>query len=252
MKQLTAGILLITALSLVTTTGNAQQNLFNIPSGDITPKSKVFYQHQINIYSVRDYESKSHVVFGLGKGWDIGVNLVDLPIRFQPDSAIIGRNDVKTRTPLYPFLMATIQKQFVVSKKWLVNVGTQVGPNITRRTRNVSLAHFTYATVKWHPVERCSIIAGPYYSNNVYTGDDHATPGWMLGYEFKVTDDFLLMGDLISGDHKKSVSTFGFTYNLGDRTQVCLAALLPFPNTELQRGMVLELNLFGWDYDLGE
>jgi hypothetical protein len=39
----------------------AQQNLFNIPSADITPKGKVFYQHQINLYSDR-FESKGHFV----------------------------------------------------------------------------------------------------------------------------------------------------------------------------------------------
>ncbi|MFM7853174.1 MAG: hypothetical protein ACKO96_14940, partial [Flammeovirgaceae bacterium] len=30
---------------------NAQQNLFNIPSGDITRQGKFFYQHQLNIYN---------------------------------------------------------------------------------------------------------------------------------------------------------------------------------------------------------
>lgn len=227
---------------------HAQQNLFNIPSGDITPKSKVFYQHQINAYSFRDYESKSHLVLGLGKGWDMGVNLVDMPIRFLEDSSIVGFNDVRTRTPLYPFLMATLQKQFVLSEKLLVNAGTQAGPNLTKKIVNAAVAHFSYATLKWHVLKHGYVIAGPYYTNDIYVGGNSNVVGWMIGYELALTEDFLLMGDLVSGDHKKSVSTFGFTYNAGKRTQLCVAALLPYPNRELSRGLVFEVNLFGWDW----
>ena len=70
----------------------AQQNLFNIPSGDITPKNKFFYQHQLNFYAVNELESKSHVVYGVGKGWDLGINFVDLPLRFGQGE--IGRAHV--------------------------------------------------------------------------------------------------------------------------------------------------------------
>ena len=58
----------------------AQQNLFNAPSGDLTPRSELFYQHQINLYSPSSWDSKMHLVYGLGKKWDAGINFVDLPI----------------------------------------------------------------------------------------------------------------------------------------------------------------------------
>ena len=54
---------------------DSQQNLFNIPSGDITPKNKIFYQHQFNVYN-SNLDSKSHFVYGIGNGFDIGCNLI--------------------------------------------------------------------------------------------------------------------------------------------------------------------------------
>lgn len=62
----------------------AQQNLFNIPSGDIAKSKKFFYQHQLNIYS-NNLESKAHSLFGLGKGWDAGINLVAKGFYFSPN-----------------------------------------------------------------------------------------------------------------------------------------------------------------------
>lgn len=226
----------------------AQQNLFNIPSGDITPKNKFFYQHQLNFYSVSDFESKSHLVYGLGKGWDVGVNLVDIPIHIVDEKSSVGFNDYKGRKPLYPLLMATAQKQFVLNEHIFMNVGTQIGPNLTTELQNKRIAHFSYLTFRWQPFKKGFIIAGPYYSNNVFTGGPEHTFGWMAGYEIPLTKNFALMGDFISGQHKKSVSTIGGVYNLGQRAQLCLAALVPYPNRELPDGLVVELNIFGWDF----
>jgi hypothetical protein len=70
----------------------------------------------------------------------------------------------------------------------------------------------------------------------------------VVGYELPITNNFALMGDLISGQHKKSVSTVGVVYNLGQRGQLCMAALISYPNEMLPEGLVVELNIFGWDF----
>ena len=89
----------------------AQQNLFNIPSGDITPKGKLFYQHQINTYRNK-FESKGHFVYGLGKGWDVGANLVGTGAYFNPNWKPIYNNDFSRGQALTPTLMATWQIVF--------------------------------------------------------------------------------------------------------------------------------------------
>jgi hypothetical protein len=65
---------------------HAQQNLFNIPSGDITPTGEWFYQHQLNFYEIDDLETKSHFVYGIAEGWDVGINFIDLPLRLSGEA----------------------------------------------------------------------------------------------------------------------------------------------------------------------
>ena len=50
-KQSPRYFLLLALLVLIGHVVQAQQNLFNIPSGDITQKGKIFYQNQFNVYS---------------------------------------------------------------------------------------------------------------------------------------------------------------------------------------------------------
>ena len=226
----------------------AQQNLFNIPSGDITPHKKLFYQHQFNFYKVDELESKSHVVFGLGKGWDVGINFVDLPLRLN-DKQIISYNSNTKRKPLYPLLMLTLQKQWQVSKYVKVNVGIQIGSNLSSSIGNKRLVYFNYAIAQFSPVDRVHFIAGSYHTNNVFVGGPpDQRIGFMAGYEYKLTKKVLLMGDFISGDHKKSQTVLGGGYTFGNRVQLFLGALLAYPNRGLQNGAVIELNWYGWDF----
>jgi len=225
----------------------AQQNLFNIPSGDITPEKKFFYQHQLNFYAVNQLETKSHLVYGLGKHWDVGINFVDLPVRLG-DGRWISYNDESNRKPLYPLLMATAQKQFSLGQRWQLNVGTQLGANISSNVETKRLAFMNYALVKWK-AKRGYLLGGPYLANDVFVGGPpELRPGYMLGYEYRINKRWLLMGDFISGTHKKSQTVLGGGYNLSNRIQIFVGALLAFPNRKLQDGLVIEVNWYGWDF----
>jgi hypothetical protein len=227
----------------------AQQNLFNIPSGDITPKNKFFYQHQLNFYSANELESKSHVVFGIGKGWDAGVNFVDLPLRFGQGS-VVSFNDDSKRKPLYPLLMFTLQKQFLLKQDHLfLNVGTQTGINFSNELENKKFATMNYALVRWQPTKKGYLIAGPYHTNDTFVGGPPSNHiGFMFGYEYKLNNKWLLMGDFISGDHKKSQTVIGGGYNVSGYLQVFLGALLAYPNQRLDNGIVCEINWYGWNF----
>jgi hypothetical protein len=226
----------------------AQQNLFNIPSGDINPKSELFYQQQFNFYKVNQLESKTHLVYGLGRRWDAGVNLVDLPVNLS-GGPVFTHNDSTTRKPLYPVLLFTLQKQWEVSSQFEVNVGTQVGTNLTDDIRNSKPIFFNYAITRWTPNKHLHLVGGLYHTNDNYVGGSAShVAGFMLGYEYKITKKLLLMGDFISGNHKKSTTVLGGGYTFGDRVQLFVGALLGFPNRQLQNGVVLELNWFGWNF----
>jgi hypothetical protein len=250
MKKIYLLLLILVLANLSINHSQAQQNLFNIPSGDITPKNKFFYQHQINFYQVNELESKSHVVYGIGKGWDMGVNFVDLPLSFGRGGQIVSMNDNSNRKPLYPLLTFTLQKQVVLKEKRLfLNVGTQIGPNLSNELANKKIGLMNYALVRWQPSKKGYLIAGPYHTNNVFVGGpptDHF--GIMFGYEYKLNDKWLLMGDFISGDHKKSQTIIGAGYNVSGKLQVFLGSLLAFPNHGLDNGVVAEINWYGWHF----
>lgn len=223
----------------------AQQNLFNIPSGDITPRNKVFYQHQFNVYE-KKLESKAHFVYGLGKGWDVGANLVGKGAYFTPEWRLM-HNDNPFNGAVFPVLMGTVQKQFVIAPKMNLNVGTQAGFNLSNQVENKEFNHFTYAltTYQFKPGRR--VIVGAYASNQMFVGTGN-TSGLMLGYEWKLTEKWYLMGDFLSGRNDSAVSVIGAMYNVSKRVQLCGGFLLPNPRTPKPNGIVLELNILGWDY----
>lgn len=118
-------LFLVVVFSMLSRLCFGQQNLFNIPSGDITNTKKAFYQHQLNIYDDK-LESKAHFIYGLGKGWDAGVNLVGKGVYFSPDWRLL-HNDDPRKGALYPILMGTLQKQFRLSERFDINGGGPSG-----------------------------------------------------------------------------------------------------------------------------
>lgn len=239
--------LILTIFSVSCSLLYSQQNLFNIPSGDITPKGKVFYQHQLNVYE-KELESKGHFVYGLGSGWDAGLNLIGKKVYFNPNLRM-DFNDNILRGSLYPFLMATAQKQFHVRDNFDINIGTQVGVNLSNKIERKELAYFNYILgVHYFMDKKARIVGGAYQTNEMFVGEGNKT-GIMLGYEIRVAKNLYLMGDWMSGNNDSSSAIIGGMYNIGKRTQLCLGALIPNPKTPKPYGVVLEINLLGWDLD---
>ncbi len=226
----------------------AQQTLFNVSSADITPKNKSFYQHQLNFYSIQKMEFNAHIVYGLGKGWDAGMNLVDLPI-WLGQQPFISINDNNSHKPLYPLLMFSVQKQWVLREdKFTLTTGTQIGPNLSFDISKTQIAMMNYSLVRWQFSKRGYVIGGPYHTNDVFVGGHQNNFGLMLGYEYNFKKRWVIMGDFISGGHEKSKTVIGGGYNISERVQLFLGSLLGFPNHSLSNGVILELNWYGWGH----
>lgn len=224
----------------------AQQNLFNIPSGDITNTKKLFYQHQLNVYSNK-LESKAHLVYGLGKGWDAGVNLVGKGFYFTPKWRVL-HNDNPANGSVYPILMGTLQKQFNIAENFDVNVGAQVGFNLSNKIANKELNYYTYGIGIYHFMHHKSrVVGGIYKTNEMFVGNDGNTFGAMLGYELKLSKRWYLMGDWVSGNNDAGVSVIGGMFNASKRIQLCAGWQIPNPNTPKPQGLVFELNIMGWN-----
>ncbi|MBM6500232.1 hypothetical protein [Flavobacterium macrobrachii] len=221
-----------------------QQNLFNIPSGDITKEGKIFYQHQLNVYSEK-IESKGHFVYGLGKGWDAGINLVGKGAYFSDDWRLAYNSDTRFGS-VYPNLMGTLQKQFKINDKLDFNIGTQIGVNLSTKLENKELNNFNYAIFTKHIGKGSRIVAGAYHGNRMFLGTGNDT-GILLGYEMKLNKRWYLMGDWVSGSNNEGVAVLGGMYNLSKRVQLCAGWLLPNENNPKPQGVVLEINILTWD-----
>lgn len=226
----------------------SQQNLFNIPSGDITPKGKMFYQHQFNIYT-RKLESKAHFVYGLGKGWDAGVNLVGKGFYFTPVWRSMHNSD-PNKGALYPVLLLTLQKSISLGDHWQMNWGSQAGVNLSSRLRNKKLNYFFYGLVSFKPGKqhRLKLILGPYYTTPMFVGSGNRA-GVLAGYEMKIRSGWYLMGDFISGNNDAGVMVLGLVKTVSRRVQICAGYMIPNPKTPKPPGLVLEVNVLGWDVE---
>ena len=224
----------------------AQQNLFNIPAGDLTPKNKFFFQQQVNILGRQDIESKSHLVYGLGRGWEVGINVINVKMDFRRRAEFFNVNDCDLSRPMKPLLQATGQKFFVFNDKFSTSIGTQFGVNPVRLSGESRLTHFTYNTWMYEPWQHVKFVAGPYVSDRGTVGYGNQV-GMLLGFEAPLAKKWILMADIITGTNANAVSVIGFNYLATKRVQLCLGAMLPNPGSRNSQGIVFELNLLGYD-----
>lgn len=87
---------------------------------------------------------------------------------------------------------------------------------------------------------------GLYYVNKYLAGKDQA--GIMAGFEMPLTKRFYFLGDFISGNNAQSSTVLGAMYCISKKVQLCAGYLLPFPNQNNKSGIVLELNILGYNY----
>jgi len=227
----------------------AQQNLFNIPSADLTPKNKYFFQQQVNILAYNNFESKSHLVYGLGKGWEVGLNVVNVKADFRRLATSVAPPEVANRPVAYsPLIQATGQKFFFLTEHLTTSIGTQIGVHPTKLWSGSRLTHFTYNLWAFQPRHHLKFVAGAYVSDRGTVGFGNRA-GMLFGFEAPVAKKLLLMGDIVTGTNASAVSVLGFNYLATKRIQLCLGAMLPNPRSQNSYGVVFELNLLGFDDD---
>ncbi len=247
MKKIVLGAIWVGALTNASLM--AQQNLFNIPSGDLTPQGKFFYQHQTNIYSLSSTESKNHFVYGVGSGIEIGVNVVNLKFDWRNrrnHTDFLVRNSDNPTLPMKPLVQLTAQKFFFLSEKFKTSIGTQLGTSLLQLGSQSRLSHFTYNTWVYEPRHHVKFVVGPYVTDRGTVGAGNNL-GLLVGFEYPVHKRLLVMGDFISGSNAAAVSVIGVNYLATRRLQLCLGGLIPNPNSGNASGIVFELNLLGFD-----
>jgi len=142
----------------------AQQNLFNVPSSDITLRNKVFFQQQFNLN--RDlYQSNTTLCYGLGSNAEIGFNIIALNFDPKEGSFILNNSD-HANPPLYPFYTLNAQKAFVLSKVFKLAIGAQAGITSHGYFGTYSYVNLVTALRK----SQSKVISGIYYGSRNFLG----------------------------------------------------------------------------------
>ncbi len=219
----------------------AQQNLFNVPSGDITEKGHLFFQHQINANDI--FQNNSTFSYGLGKKSEIGINLYGLDVQKKTGQWTFINNQNNYEQPLNPQLLFNFQKAFEISERFLFTLGTQSGFSLTQRQREDQFIYFNYANFIYSTKsKKIKWINGIYFGDKTYLGEGNNI-GYMGGIEYSVSKKLKLSADAIYGNNASSVSVIGPCYFISKHIALSAGWQRPFKNSRNSQALVFELTI---------
>jgi hypothetical protein len=224
----------------------AQQNLFNIPSGDITPTGEFFVQQQTNLYTAYELETKLHAVYGIAERLDAGINLLNVAWNTQNTRDPLEENYRDLRLPQAPLVMGTVQYAQPLPAHLQLNVGAQAGLNVLAPDDSRHLATNYYGLLMYKSGD-VRLLAGGYWANAAFAGAADQG-GLLLGGEWHCFGWGGLMGDAVGGPNKLAATVLGAYVNVGKYVQLCGGLLLQDLDNKLMDGFVLEVNIFTWDW----
>lgn len=195
----------------------AQQNIFNVPSSDITLKSKVFFQQQVNFISGGDILLNTTFCYGLGNELEIGFNVLGLFI--EPGPKLLSNSDA-SNPPVYPFFTVNLQKAWKLSNTFKLAAGAQTG-----FSTGMHFGTYNYFnTVTAIPKIKLKLVAGLNYGSKSFLGPGDLNPllpaeydpvGYQVGVEQEILHDKLfLQGEHISGTHSLGLTALGLGYHV--------------------------------------
>jgi hypothetical protein len=187
----------------------AQQNIFNMPSVEVTKPGTIFIQQQLNFNN--EIHSNTTFDYGLKKNMEIGLNFFNMI--YSIDSKKIEINPSKdSLSPalLSPLLLVNFLKQWNLSESVKIGTGAQMGSNIPfyNEIRYTAFYYVSSSCSFWK--DHLKTDAGFYYGNRYYLGKEDS-PGLMLGYELSIFHDRVhLTGDWLTGRHDQGQAVIGF------------------------------------------
>ena len=201
-----AFVLLFLLLGLVS---RSQQNFINVPSSEATEAHKLFFQQQINFNEL--IQSNTTADYGLGKGFEIGANILGL--NFSDKNRSFIKNDTNDRDPYNPLIMLNGLKQFKINDRISITTGSQLGLNF-RDGKRTTAAALGYGNVLFKDlvIKNSSLVLGGYYNSIHYGGRMGNRFGGWLGTEIPVNSYFHIMAESIIGDNALCYTSVGMIF----------------------------------------
>lgn len=219
---------------------NGQQNFFNVPSSEITPRGGVFFQQQFNVEE-RHQQSSTTLEIGLGHGLEVGLNCNGLTV-LEDRAAHPVFND--TILPYNPFLLVNVQKRFDLGSDLAIALGVQYGGTLTSQVRDGGMAWCNVAYARKDLGLKC--VVGPYYASKSYFGEGRRlfndAIGLQAGLEKSLLPDRLvLQTDFISGTHDLGEVVPGAACRLSGHWVMSVGYQVPTFSSSSVHALVLEL-----------
>lgn len=219
----------------------AQQNLFNVPSSDITPSKTLFFQQQINDFS-NGFQSNTTFSYGLDNDFELGLNILGLT--YDYDQGLLYADSV---VPYSPLICINAQKKVEISHAFSVSLGTQIGFH-----NQHTLSSYVYLNSIYHnPDMHLKLIGGLYYSSDGFFGGEQRgfvseeplkNIGMQAGVEYHLINNTLLFqSDLITGKHSMGENVSGLAYFLTPTWILSAGYQLPLFSSTSQKAIVIEL-----------
>lgn len=200
----------------------AQQNLFNVPSSDITIKGKPFFQQQLNFVNDGNLLLNSTFCYGLGNDFEIGVNVLGVFMNFNNPGSALETNSDNSNPPVYPFFTINAQKEWGLNKTFKLAIGTQTGLSVGGHFGTYDYLNVVTAIPSLH----LKLITGLNYGSESFLGHgelngifpyEYIPFGLQVGLEQElIKEKLLFIAEHISGDHSLGLSALGLGYHLTD------------------------------------
>jgi len=196
---------IIMLLFLICFVSNAQQNFINVPSCEVTEKNKLFFQQQLNFNELT--QSNTTLDFGLGKGFEIGANVLGL--NFIDKSKSLLNNDTNDHDPYNPLVMINGLKSFRLTENLSLAIGSQVGINFTdnKKEKEAGLLYENLC-IKNLLLKNSCLVIGSYYNSMHYGGIGNRLGAW-IGTEVPVNDHLHIMAESVLGSNALCYTSTG-------------------------------------------
>ncbi len=200
----------------------AQQTIFNVPSADVTPKGRIFVQHESQ-FSNKFALQTEYGAFGIGKNTEIDVTLLG-----------IGTNNVANEVLGIGF------KSFInLHKKSETKLTYGTLLPISLRGKGVGGYAYSHLSTRI-PKLNTRITSGVFVGTTSVLGRDFVS--YIAGVEQPITKRFSLIMDYFSGKHANGFLIPGFSYYLGKNYTLYAGYQIHNNKANGDNGFVLELS----------
>ncbi len=231
-------------LQCVFFTNHAQQNLFNVPTSDITEEKKLFFQQQFNLTGDA-VQFNTTFSYGLGHNWEVGVNLIGLNVNTTSIGPRFLTNNNSSTLPYSPFYTFNVQKAFKLNKIFNVAIGTQTGI-----ATGGNFGSYIYSNlVSIIPKTRTKLITGLYSGSDSFLGEEDrnlllsdSPVGTQVGLEQPIFGNRLsLIAENISGKHSLGETSLGGAWRFTKHWVWSAAWQFPNYRSRSAEALVIEL-----------